>query len=76
LNGLGVAAKTGTAQVDNNTRTLAWTLAYAPVERPQIALAVLVEGKKGEKTLGGGSHAGPIANFVLAEWLRSKRALP
>jgi penicillin-binding protein 2 len=73
LGGLPVAAKTGTAQVDNNTRTLAWTIAYAPVEAPQIALAVLVEGKKGEKTLGGGSHAGPVANAVLAEWQKQMK---
>jgi penicillin-binding protein 2 len=73
LGSLTVAAKTGTAQVRNNTSTLAWTIAFAPVETPRIALAVMVEGKKDDKSLSGGRNAGPIAHIVLGEWLRLQK---
>jgi len=41
-----VAAKTGTAQFSNleKEKTHAWTVAFAPFDNPQIAVAVLVEG--------------------------------
>ncbi|MDR3229336.1 MAG: hypothetical protein LBT53_08010 [Puniceicoccales bacterium] len=67
---LTVAAKTGTAQIKRNTANLAWTIAYAPVEKPEIALAVLIEGTDGNTDFGGGKNAGPIANGVLREWLK------
>lgn len=70
---LTVAAKTGTAQIKNNTANLAWTVAFAPVETPRIALAVLVEGHDGNKSFGGGANAGPIANAILSEWLRLEK---
>jgi penicillin-binding protein 2 len=67
---LTVASKTGTAQIKRNTANLAWTIAYAPVENPEVALAVLIEGKDGNTDFGGGKNAGPVANSVLLEWLK------
>lgn len=69
---ISVAAKTGTAQVRNNRADVAWVLAFAPVENPQIAIAVMIEGKDGER-FGGGTKAGPIANAVLAAWEKQQQ---
>jgi penicillin-binding protein 2 len=69
-----MAGKSGTAQVveirqgeeyDEGTlsefdRKHAWFIAFAPVEKPTIALAVLVENGG-----GGSSVAGPVARAVL-----------
>ena len=57
--GLTVAAKTGTAQ-KNQAKPDVWIIAFAPVENPTVALAVVIEG--GES---GGQTAGPIAREVL-----------
>lgn len=69
-----MAGKSGTAQVvgieqgeeydetelDERLRKHAWFVAFAPVDQPRIALAVLVENG------GGGSEiAGPVARAVL-----------
>jgi penicillin-binding protein 2 len=54
-----VAGKTGTAQVFGKT-DYAWYVAYAPVEDPQVVVAVLVE-----QGGGGGSVAAPVARRIL-----------
>ena len=54
-----VAGKTGTAQVFGKT-DYAWYVAYAPVEDPQVVVAVLVE-----QGGGGGSVAAPTARRIL-----------
>jgi len=68
-----VAGKTGTAQTvalrgsnrrARHSRDHAWFIAFAPVEAPTIALAVLVEHAGG----GGGKFAAPIAKRVLERW--------
>lgn len=56
------AAKTGTAQFDNNSKTHGWMVAFAPYEKPQIAIAVIVEGG-GE----GYAAAGPVVKKAF-EW--------
>jgi penicillin-binding protein 2 len=71
-----VAGKTGTAQViaqkvagrhlEENARDHAWFIAYAPVENPKIAVAVLVEHGG-----HGGSAAAPIARRVIEEYLKN-----
>lgn len=59
-----VACKTGTAEYgDSKGKTHAWFTAFAPVENPQIAVTVLVEGG-GE----GSNVAAPIAKKILEEW--------
>jgi peptidoglycan glycosyltransferase len=57
--GLRVAGKTGTAEAGDGT-THAWFIAFAPVEEPRIAVAVVVES--GGR---GGAVAAPIAGQVI-----------
>jgi penicillin-binding protein A len=60
LQGVRVAGKTGTAERGGGINQ-AWFIAFAPVERPRIALAVTVEQAPGT----GGEVAAPIARRVL-----------
>lgn len=65
--GLRIAGKTGTAQIrkDGQPMTLAWFIGFAPVDDPQIALAVMVEGSPDEDTTAGGRTAAPIARAAF-----------
>lgn len=76
---VGVAGKTGTAQVvalerdkDEKKRPKlqhhAWFVAYAPLEEPQLAVAVLVE-HGGQ----GGEVAAPLARRLLAAYFQEAR---
>ena len=68
-NGITVAAKTGTAQLNARgeaERSHAWIIAFAPAEDPQYAVAVTLLGTTDEINAGtGGRLAGPIAKQVL-----------
>jgi len=77
----GFAGKTGTAQVigikqgevykeneiDERHRDHAWFIAFAPADKPRIALAVLAENAG-----HGGSIAAPIARKVIDYYLLGK----
>jgi cell division protein FtsI/penicillin-binding protein 2 len=78
--GVSVAGKTGTAELgpaplepgqtlapgeDPPQKENAWFTAFAPVDKPKLAVAVLVV----EATGGGGAVAAPIAQQVLASVL-------
>jgi penicillin-binding protein 2 len=83
--GYQIAGKTGTAQVigikqgatynesqvAERHRDHAWFIAFAPVEAPKIALAVLVENGG-----HGGSTAAPIARKVMDYYLLGKVPQP
>lgn len=72
-----IAGKTGTSQVigiaqnavydekaiDARHRNHGWFMAFAPVDRPRIAIAVLAENG------GGSSAAYPVARRVMDAWL-------
>jgi len=64
LEGIDVAGKTGTAEV--GTLNQAWFIAFAPVQRPRVAIAVTVERTPGQ----GGTIVAPIAKQVMEELLR------
>jgi penicillin-binding protein A len=64
LEGIEVAGKTGTAEV--GTVNQAWFIAFAPVRRPRVAIAVTVERTTGQ----GGTVAAPVAKQVMQELLR------
>ena len=68
-NGISVAAKTGTAQLNGPgepERSHAWIVAFAPVEQPKYAVAVMLKGTNAEISAGtGGRLAGPIAKAML-----------
>lgn len=58
-----VACKTGTAEFGNKEETHAWLTAFAPVDNPEIAVTVLIEGG------GEGSRvAAPVVKEVLEYW--------
>jgi peptidoglycan glycosyltransferase len=67
LEGIEVAGKTGTAEIDpsRDLNTL-WFIAFAPVDRPKVAIAVTVEREVGGT---GGEVAAPIAKQVLESLL-------
>lgn len=69
IEGVTVAAKTGTAQNELGAPH-AWFVAFAPAEDPRFAVAVLVEhgGNLGNDATGG-RLAAPIARDVLAHLL-------
>ncbi len=64
--GVRVAGKTGTAETGQADRNTAWFLAFAPADRPRVAVAVVLEGQAGT----GGATAAPIARRVLETLLR------
>lgn len=57
---MSVAAKTGSAQIENNTKLNAFFVGYAPFEDPQIAILVLVENAR-----EGSLNTLPVARDVL-----------
>ncbi len=63
-----VAAKTGTAEVGDKAKNAhALFVAYAPYEKPEIAVSVIIEyGAKGS------SVAGPVAREILDSYFRAK----
>ncbi len=68
--GIEVAAKTGTAQVfpGGIEENLAWVIAFAPVENPRLAVAVVIENTESSDPIYGGSTAGPIAKSIFEEF--------
>jgi len=55
-----VAAKTGTAQIEENTKLNAFFVGYAPADHPRIALLILVEN-----AVQGSLNTVPVARDVL-----------
>jgi len=73
VSGAKVAGKTGTAQwgPKRKERTAAWFAGFAPVDDPDYAFAVVVEGGVGSRIAGGGT-AGPLISKFLKEAIREK----
>ena len=66
-----VAGKSGTAQVPNRNNDDAWFVAFAPYEKPEIAVAVVVEAGG-----AGGGTAAPVARRVMKAYFDSRGAKP
>ncbi|MFL6040473.1 MAG: peptidoglycan D,D-transpeptidase FtsI family protein [Gaiellales bacterium] len=64
---LSVAGKTGTAETGTAGLNNAWFIAFAPAERPRIAVAVVIE----RTPEFGGTIAAPIARDVIEAYLAS-----
>jgi penicillin-binding protein 2 len=63
-----VGCKTGTAEVGGeDTKPHAWITVFAPYEKPEIVVTVLVENG-GE----GSSVAGPIAKKILQDYFEKR----
>lgn len=73
--GLRIAGKTGTAQTtrDGNKINIAWFICFAPVENPQIAVAVAIEGDTPGESYAGGHYAAPVAQAVLKAWFEKSQ---
>lgn len=71
IDGFRIAGKTGTADFRAHGKevNLAWFIGFAPVENPQIAVAVMVEGTEESQTYQGGSTAGPIAKDIFLKFI-------
>jgi cell division protein FtsI/penicillin-binding protein 2 len=61
VSGVTVAGKTGTAEVGEDLPENGWFAAFAPAERPQVAVGVLIVGGG-----AGGDSAAPVAGSVLS----------
>jgi penicillin-binding protein A len=67
LQGIDVAGKTGTAEVDRPCGpNQLWFIAFAPAKNPKVAVAATVECGQGT----GGTVAAPIAKAVMQELLK------
>jgi len=68
-----IAGKTGTADFRAHGKevNLAWFIGFAPVEDPQIAVAVMVEGTQVSHSYHGGSTAGPIAKDIFLKFIET-----
>jgi penicillin-binding protein 2 len=79
--GVNLAGKTGTAQLrvvqdgKLGTINLAWFICFAPVEKPEIAMAVMIVGDTIGEDFYGGRHAGPVVSAVLKRYF-AQRADP
>jgi cell division protein FtsW (lipid II flippase)/cell division protein FtsI/penicillin-binding protein 2 len=68
ISGVSVAGKTGTAEVGKGLPTNAWFVAFAPAERPTVAMAIVLEGGG-----IGGRAAAPRAKPVLQAGLAAQK---
>jgi peptidoglycan glycosyltransferase len=67
--GVSVGGKTGTAQTGNDNPAVAWFVAFAPAQSPEVAGAVVVEDA-GAPEVSGNQRAAPIARSVSEAVLR------
>jgi peptidoglycan glycosyltransferase len=71
--GVQIASKTGTAEHGTdprNTPPHAWYIAFAPVQSPRVAVAVLVENGGDRLNATGGALAAPIGRATIAAALQ------
>ena len=72
--GVRIAGKTGTAQrgVKPKQINIAWFICFAPVERPEIAVAVMIVGDTVGESFEGSRHAAPVAASILKTYFEKK----
>jgi penicillin-binding protein 2 len=70
--GVTIAGKTGTAQIPGD-KNAAWFICFAPSRNPEIAIAVVMEGEKGDDFYGG-TFAAPVASAILRKYFEKKSA--
>lgn len=76
--GVRIAAKTGTAQktVVKEGKlgkiNYAWFICFAPADKPEIAVAVMIEGETLGESFEGGRHAAPVAVTILKKYFEKK----
>lgn len=71
LDGVSIAAKTGTAQTGNdNEEPHSWLVGFAPAEQPQIAFAVIIEGGDQGAHNVTAAQASKVVQAVLSAGLK------
>jgi penicillin-binding protein 2 len=76
--GVHIAGKTGTAQKrvlkDGQVGTInfAWFVCFAPADKPEIAVAVMLEGDTIGESFGGGLNSAPVANLILRKYFEKR----
>jgi penicillin-binding protein 2 len=72
--GVTIAGKTGTAQIRTKDGTIdvAWFIGFAPVDHPQIAWAVAIEGDTLGENFAGGRYAAPVGIAILQKYFEKK----
>lgn len=68
INGIPVAAKTGTAQSgQDDVPPYAWFVSFAPAQDPEVAVAVMIQKIDGVERgeIAGGRLGGPIAKAIM-----------
>ena len=77
LKSISVAGKTGTAEYGEPIgtkdgkdvrRSHAWFTAFAPFDKPEVAVVVLLEG--GQESLEGSTFAVPVADEILKAYFK------
>ena len=66
--GVRLAGKTGTAETNVNGKYTTWFIAFAPADKPKVAVAVALENQTGF----GATTAGPIAKAIVEAILRQR----
>jgi penicillin-binding protein 2 len=74
VDGLRMANKTGTAQ--KGQIDLAWMVAFAPIDNPRIAIAVVMEGTEPGVDYHGGTYAAPVVKAILEAWKEKSERAP
>ena len=75
IEGIDIAGKTGTGQWrnDNMKLNLAWFVGFAPLDDPEVAIAVLIEGIIPQDDIQGGLTATPVARDILKAYFDQSR---
>ena len=73
--GVRFGGKTGTAQVPGK-KNVAWFICFAPLENPEIAVAVAIEGDTPNEEYGGGRYAAPIGATILRKYFDKRNHPP
>ncbi len=63
--GIQVGGKTGTAETGEGRPAVAWFVAVAPADNPQVAVAVSIENAGGRAEVSGNGLGAPIARSVI-----------
>ena len=72
--GVRIAGKTGTAQITSANKKVdeAWFICFAPIENPQVAVAVAIEGTTPGENFAGGMEAAPVASAILKKYFEKR----
>ncbi len=69
--GVRIAGKTGTAQYGEHLN-VAWFICFAPLDKPEIAVAVAIRSDRPGENYAGGIYGAQVANAVLKAYFAKK----